>query len=80
MMFRSKQFSKRPRPLFNSYSTYCIFLLALKPPGATLANDGVLPERLALLPHEVVVGPLWQLTYLRDVVVYGPKMEFYDIH
>ena len=48
-------------------------LPALDPPSPPVAHVWILPERLPLLPHEVVVGPVGQLGHVRDVVVDRPE-------
>ena len=61
--------AKQTFPRADQVKTHSVFLLALEPPGAPLADDGVLPEGLTLLTHQVVVGPLGQLRDLWDVIV-----------
>ena len=61
--------AKQTFPRAGQVKTHGVFLLALEPPGAALADDGVLPEGLTLLAHQVVVGPLGQLRDLWDVIV-----------
>ena len=53
-------------------SDYRILFATFQPPGTAFTDGGVLPQRLALLSHQMVVGTDGQLRYLGNVVVHGP--------
>jgi len=46
---------------------------ALEPPGAALLHVRIFPQRLPLLPHEMIVGADGELCDVRDVVVNAPE-------
>ena len=51
---------------------YRVLFATFQAPGAAFADGGVLPQRLSLLSHEMVVGTDRQLRNLGNVVVHGP--------
>ena len=61
--------------LLQTVETYCVFLGTLKSPCSPVTYVGVLPQRLSLLPHEMVVGPQWQIHHVRYVVIDGPRLS-----
>ena len=67
---------RQHHPIHNDkHLTYSVLLVALEPPGATLGDDGVLPQGLSLLPHQVIITSDWNIMTCGDMIKHRPKVK-----